>query len=68
MNLPPQLADETIGRPTMMKITTIATLISTITSLTLADSLIPMTKRAVTRATMNMAGTLMIAVTCVNAS
>ncbi len=68
MNLPPQLAVETIGRPTMMNVTTIATLISTITSLTFADSLMPITSSAVTRATMNIAGMLMMAVTWVKVS
>ncbi len=51
-----------------MNSTTIATLISTITSLTFADSLMPITRSAVTSATMNMAGMLMTAVTCVKAS
>ena len=67
MNLPPQLAVVTIGKPTMMNVTTIATLMKTITSLTRADSLMPMTSKAVTSATMNIAGTLMIAVTWVKA-
>ena len=42
---------------------TIATLIATITLLTLADSWMPTTRRAVTRATMSIAGTLRTAVT-----
>ena len=49
--------------PKRMNRTTIVTLMATITLLTLADSWMPTTSRAVTAATMNMAGTLMMPVT-----
>ena len=67
MNGPPQLAVLTKGRPMRMKRTTIVTLIATITLLTLADSWMPTTRRAVTRATMIIAGTFSTAVTWGNA-
>ena len=46
-----------------MNVITIATLMSTITSLTRADSLMPITRSAVTSATMTIAGKLISAVT-----
>jgi hypothetical protein len=47
-----------------MKTSTTATLMNTMTPLTFADSLMPMTRSVVTRATMTTAGTLNQAVTC----
>ena len=62
MNGPPQFSLLTSGRPRAINSTRIDTLTNTITLLTRADSLMPMTSKAVTSTTMTIAGKLMIAV------
>ena len=64
MNLPPQLAVGDHRQPDQNEDDDDRHLDATITLFTLADSWMPTTSSAVTRATMIMAGILRIAVTC----